>query len=65
QVSLFLFNLMGRSMMSTMLNVQRGSNYFSFPVGGLSTGVYIVRIKGIGLDAVQKIGVGNMGISGQ
>lgn len=65
QVSLFLFNLMGRNMMSAMLNVQRGSNYFSFPVGGLSTGVYIVRIKGIGLDAVQKVSVGNMGINGQ
>jgi hypothetical protein len=65
QVSLFLFNLMGRNMMSTILDVQRGSNYFSFPVGGLSTGIYIIRIKGIGLDAVQKVSVGNMGLNGQ
>ena len=57
QVSLSLFNIMGRRILSSMLNVQRGNNYFTFPVSGISAGIYFVRIKSINLNAVQKINI--------
>lgn len=52
---LILYSLAGQRVLTAELSLQNGFNQFIFPTGGLSAGIYVVRVEGSGIHLNQKL----------
>lgn len=55
KAALALYNMAGQRVLTADLSLQNGFSQFTFPVGGLGTGIYIIRVDGPGLHLNQKL----------